>query len=184
MRWPYRGQALVGGDLQTDTQNYLYYLYRKFVIEGVTDIIDRNYSPLDLPVIRYADVLLSWAESLNEQGKTSEAIEKVNEVRKRAGIALLNSNTATTVTGQADLRIRIQNERSIEFAGEGVNYFDQLRWKIWKDRNFYNGNGSKQPWGGIVSPYSFKGDYIYTWPIPASEVQINPNLTQNEGWID
>lgn len=184
MRWPYRGQALVGGDLQTDTQNYLYYLYRKFVIEGVTDIIDRNYSPLDLPVIRYADVLLSWAESLNEQGKTSEAIEKVNEVRKRAGIALLNSNTATTVTGQADLRIRIQNERSIEFAGEGVNYFDQLRWKIWKDRNFYNSNGSKQPWGGIVSPYSFKGDYIYTWPIPASEVQINPNLTQNEGWID
>lgn len=184
MRWPYRGQALVGGDLQTDTQNYLYYLYRKFVIEGVTDIIDRNYSPLDLPIIRYADVLLSWAESLNEQGKTQEAIEKVNEVRQRAGVALLNSNTATTVAGQADLRVRIQNERSIEFAGEGVNYFDQLRWKIWKERTFYDGNGSKQPWGGVVSPYSFKGDYIYTWPIPASEVQINPNLAQNAGWIN
>jgi len=184
MRWPYRAQALVDGDIQTDTQNYFYYLYRKFVIEGVTDIISRNYSPVDMPVIRYADVLLLWAEALNEQGLVSEAVDKVNDIRQRAGIALLNSNTATSVTGQADLRVRIQNERSIEFAGEGVNYFDQLRWGIWKERTFYEENGRKQVWGGIVSSYSFKGDYIHTWPIPASEVQINPNLKQNEGWIN
>lgn len=184
MRWPYRAQALVGGDIQTDTQNYFYYLYRKFVIEGVTGIISRDYSPIDMPVIRYADVLLMWAEALNEQGLVSEAVDKVNEVRKRAGIALLNSNTPTTVAGQADLRVRIQNERSVELAGEGVNYFDQLRWKIWKERTFYEGNGNKQVWGGIVIPYSFKGDYINTWPVPASEVQINPNLKQNDGWIN
>jgi len=184
MRWPYRAQALTGGDIQTDTQNYFYYLYRKFVIEGVTDILNRNYSPIDMPIIRYADVLLLWAEALNEQGLVTEAVSKVNEVRQRAGVALLNSNASTTVTGQADLRVRIQNERSIEFAGEGVNYFDQLRWKIWKDRVFYSGNGSKQVWGGVVSTYSYKGDYIYTWPIPASEIQINPNLTQNDSWIN
>lgn len=184
LRWPYRSQALTGGDIQTDTQNYFYYLYRKFVIEGVTDILNRNYSPIDMPIIRYADILLLWAEALNEQGLVTEAVSKVNEVRQRAGVALLNSNAATTVTGQADLRFRIQNERSIEFAGEGVNYFDQLRWKIWKDKVFYPGNGSKQVWGGVVSAYSYKGDYIYTWPIPASEIQINPNLTQNDGWIN
>ncbi|GAB6119457.1 RagB/SusD family nutrient uptake outer membrane protein [Dysgonomonas termitidis] len=184
MRWPYRAQALINGDLQTDTQNYFYYLYRKFVIEGVTGIISRDYGPIDMPVIRYADVLLLWGEALNEQGLLTEAIDKVNEVRQRAGVALLNSNIATTVSGQADLRVRIQNERSIEFAGEGINYFDQLRWKIWKERTFYEGNGSKQVWGGIVSPYSFKGDYIYSWPVPASEVQINPNLKQNDGWIN
>lgn len=184
MRWPYRAQALTGGDLQTDTQNYFYYLYRKFVYEGVTEIVDRNYGPTDMPIIRYADVLLLWAEALNEQGLVSEAVAKVNEVRKRAGVALLDSNVPTTVSGQTDLRVRIQNERSIEFAGEGVNYFDQLRWKIWKDREFYPGNGSKQVWGGVVSAYSFKGDYIYTWPIPTSEIQINPNLKQNDGWIN
>ena len=184
MRWPYRSQALVDGDIQTDTQNYFYYLYRKFVIEGVTDIVNRNYSPIDMPIIRYADVLLSWAEALNEQGLVSEAIKKVNEVRARAGVALLNSNDATTVTGQDNLRVRIQNERSIEFAGEGVNYFDQLRWGIWKDKEFYSGNGRKQVWGGVVSEYSYKGDYLYTWPVPASEIQINPNLTQNDGWIN
>lgn len=183
MRWPYRAQALTGGDIQTDTQNYFYYLYRKFVITGV-DLESRNYSPIDMPILRYADVLLLWAEALNEQGLTSEAIDKVNEVRGRAGVALLNSNTATTVTGQDDLRTRIQNERSIELAGEGVNYFDQLRWEIWKDREFYSGNGRKQVWGGVVSEYSYKGDYVYTWPVPTSEIQINPNLTQNDGWID
>ncbi|KAB2829383.1 MAG: RagB/SusD family nutrient uptake outer membrane protein [Paludibacter sp.] len=184
MRWPYRAQALVGGDLQTDTQNYFYYLYRKFVIEGVTEILNRNYSPIDMPVLRYADIVLLWAEALNEVGRTDEAVAKVNEVRGRAGVALLNSNAATTVKGTDDLRRRIQNERSIELAGEGVNYFDQLRWKIWKEKVFYPGNGSKQVWGGVVSAYSFKGDYIYNWPIPASETQINPNLTQNEGWIN
>ncbi|OJX91070.1 MAG: RagB/SusD family nutrient uptake outer membrane protein [Paludibacter sp. 47-17] len=184
MRWPYRAQALVGGDLQTDTQNYFYYLYRKFVIEGVTEILNRNYSPIDMPVLRYADIVLLWAEALNEVGRTDEAVAKVNEVRGRAGVALLNSNAATTVKGTDDLRLRIQNERSIELAGEGVNYFDQLRWKIWKEKVFYPGNGSKQVWGGVVSAYSFKGDYIYNWPIPASETQINPNLTQNEGWIN
>lgn len=184
MRWPYRAQAVTGGDIQTDTQNYFYYLFRKFVIEGVTDIVNRNYGPIDMPIIRYADILLLWAEALNEQGLVSEAVAKVNEVRQRAGVALLNSNPATTVTGQDDLRVRIQNERSIELAGEGFNYFDQLRWRIWKDRVFYPGNGSKQIWGSVVSAYSFKGDYIYTWPIPASEIQINPNLTQNDGWIN
>jgi len=184
MRWPYRAQALVGGDLQTDTQNYFYYLYRKFVIEGVTEILNRNYSPIDMPVLRYADIVLLWAEALNEVGRTDEAVAKVNEVRGRAGVALLNSNAATTVKGTDDLRLRIQHERSIELAGEGVNYFDQLRWKIWKEKVFYPGNGSKQVWGGVVSAYSFKGDYIYNWPIPASETQINPNLTQNEGWIN
>jgi hypothetical protein len=184
LRWPYRSQKLINGDIQTDTQNYFYYLYRKFVIEGVTDIESRNYSPIDMPIFRYADVVLAWAEALNEQGLTSEAIIKVNEVRERAGIALLNSNSYTTVTGQEDLRKRIQNERSIEFAGEGVNYFDQLRWGIWKEKTFYSGNGRKQVWGGVVSEYSYKGDYLYTWPVPASEIQINPNLTQNEGWIN
>lgn len=184
LRWPYRGQALVGGDIQTDTQNYFYYLYRKFVHEGVTELVDRNYGPTDMPIIRYADVLLMWAEALNEQGKTLEAVAKVNEVRRRAGVALLNSNEVTMVTGQADLRIRIQRERSIEFAGEGVNYFDQLRWGIWKDKVFYAGSGRKQVWGGVVSEYAWKGDYAYAWPVPASEIEINPNLNQNTGWIN
>lgn len=184
LRWPFRGQAAVGGDIQSDTQINFFYLYRKFVIEGVSGLLDRNYGATDLPIIRYADVLLMWAEALNELNATAAAVEKVNEVRQRAGAALLNSNAATTVKGQEDLRQRIRNERRIEFPGEGINYFDELRWKTWSEKVFRPGSGREQVWGGNVSDYSYKGDFLYTWPIPTGEIQMNPNLVQNPGWID
>lgn len=69
------------------------------------------------------------AEALNEQGKTAEAIEQVNLVRERAGVALLNSNAATQVNGQDDMRTRIQNEYRWETAGEGVSFYEEMRWK-------------------------------------------------------
>ncbi|RXK86604.1 RagB/SusD family nutrient uptake outer membrane protein [Filimonas effusa] len=184
LRWPYRAQALVNGDFQTDTQNFFYYMYRKFVATGTSEIISRDYAPVDAPLIRYADVLLMWAEALNEQGLTNDAIDLVNQVRGRAGVALLNSNAATTVTGKDDMRIRIRNERRVEFPIEGVTYFDELRWGAWKDNVFFTGNGRKQVWGGNVASYSFKADYIYTWPIPLSDIVMNPSLEQNFGWIN
>jgi len=184
MRWPFRGQAEVDGDIQSDTQINFYYFYRKFVSEGVTELVDRNYGPTDFPLIRYADVLLMWAEALNEQGEVSDAVTKVNEVRARAGVALLNSNAATVVAGQDDLRERIRNERRVELPNEGINYYDELRWKTWKDKVFQTGNGKKQIWGDNVSNYAYKGDFLYTWPIPSGEIQMNPNLVQNPGWID
>ena len=68
------------------------------------------------------------------QGKIEEAISAVNQVRARAGAQLLNSNEPTTVTGQEDLRERIRNERYWELLGEDLIYYDELRWKTWKDK--------------------------------------------------
>ena len=186
-RWPYRSEASLNGDLRTDTQSYFYYLYRKFVYEGASETLNRSYGPTDFPILRYADVLLMWAEALNEQGSTADAVAKVNEVRSRAGAAVLqmgNGSLPTYVSDQTNLRERIRNERRVEFPNEGVNYFDELRWKSWKDKVFYTGNGVKQIWGNTVYPYSFKGDYITTWPIPQVEIERNPNLKQNTGWIN
>jgi hypothetical protein len=186
-RWPYRAEAATNGDLRTDTQSLFYYLYRKYVYEGNAETPARDYGPTDFALIRYADVLLMWAEALNEQGLTSDAIAKTNEVRARAGVQVLqNTNAAlpTFITGQTDLRERIRNERRVEFPNEGINFFDEMRWKSWKDKAFADGNGVKQIWGKVVYAYSFKGDYIYTWPIPAVEIERNPNLTQNTGWIN
>lgn len=183
LRWPYRGSDTAEPfDLRTDTNSRFYYLFRKFVAEGSSEIPNRTYSPIDIPLIRYADVVLSLAECLNEQGKTSEAATWVNKVRERAGIALLNSNSYTTVTNQANMRERIRNERRWEFAGEGVNFFDEMRWKTWKDSKFFDGAGLKQIWGSLQYDYSWGGDYLYSWAIPVSEVQKNGNLTQNNGW--
>lgn len=183
LRWPYRGyDTSAPFDLKTDTNNRFYYLFRKFVAEGASEIPNRSYSPIDIPLIRYADVLLSLAECLNEQGKTNEAIPYVNEVRKRAGVAELNSNANTQVSGQSDLRERIRNERRWEFAGEGVDFFDEMRWGTWKETKFFKGAGLKQIWGQVQYNYTWAGDYLYNWAVPKSEIQINSNLTQNTGW--
>ncbi|WP_443944415.1 RagB/SusD family nutrient uptake outer membrane protein [Pedobacter sp. AW1-32] len=184
-RWPYRLESAVNGDLRTDTPDRFYYLHRKFVYEGISEIVNRAYGPTDFPLIRFADVLLMWAEALNEQGQTTEALARLNEVRSRAGIpAVQNSNASlpTFVADQAGLRERIRNERRIEFINEGIDYFDELRWGTWREKVFPAGAGLKQVWGTNVVTYTYLGDYINTWPIPQTERERNPNLTQNPGW--
>ena len=184
LRWPFvQNDISEPFDLRSDTSKYLYYLVRKFVSEG-NELLYREYSPIDVPIIRYADVLLSLAEALNEQGKTNDAIPYVNMVRKRAGVALLNSNSYTTVSGQDDLRQRIQREKRWELACEGALYFDELRWGTWYDSKLFEGSGLKQCWGETSVSWTKNGDYYTKWPIPATERQLNTTLTQNEGWID
>lgn len=187
LRWPaIQSDKAMPFDLRTDSQTFFYYLYRKFVAEGATEIPNREYGGTDYPLIRYADVVLMLAEAINEQGFNAKAVELVNSVRGRAGAALLQSNDAskpTYVNGQENLRQRIRNERRWEFALEGVNLYDEMRWKTLKDF-CKEGNGSKQIWGEIVNPYSWKGDYINVWPIPSTECERNSNLVQNEGWIN
>ncbi|MGX5817357.1 RagB/SusD family nutrient uptake outer membrane protein [Chitinophaga lutea] len=182
-RFPYRSADLT--DLRTDTQQFFYYLYRKFVYEGNTELLNRGFGPIDLPIIRYADVLLMWAEALNEQNDVAGAILKVNEVRARAGMPGLQQADATKgtyVTGQTDMRNRIRNERRVEFPNEGVNYFDEMRWKTWKESTFKTGAGVQQVWGQNTVSYTWPGDYLYNWPIPQAEIERNVNLVQTPDW--
>lgn len=185
LRWPYVGyDAREPFDLKTDTNNKYYYLFRKWVYEG-TDLDGRDYGPIDMPLIRYADVLLMMAEAINEQGFKTEAVDLVNQVRERAGAALLqttNSSLPTYVAGQDDLRDRIRNERRWEMPVEGINLFDEIRWKTWKEKKFYEGNGAKEIWGSKSYNFSWKGDYMYVWPIPRVEIERNSALKQNPGW--
>ena len=184
LRWPFIENDIEAPfDLRTDTKKVFHYLVRKFVSEG-TEHLDRGYSPIDVPLIRYADVLLSLAEALNEQGKTPEAATYVNKVRERAGIALLNSNSYTQVAGQADMRNRIRREKRWELACEGTLYFDELRWGTWYDVKLYDGAGLKECWGQNVVTWTVNGNHYTTWPIPATERQLNTALTQNDGWVD
>jgi hypothetical protein len=184
-RFPFRAEAAVNGDLRTDTQAEYYYLHRKFVYEGNSELLNRAFGPIDFPLIRYADVLLMWAEALNEANDVTGAVAKVNEVRLRAGMPALQRTDAskpTYISGQSDMRERIRNERRIEFLNEGINYYDEIRWKTWKATKFDGANGLRSVWGANIAGYSWGGDHFYTWPIPQAEIQINPNLTQNPGW--
>ena len=184
-RYPYRTLNAPTYDYATDITAMAYYTNRKFVGEGMEIIV--NYSPVDLPLIRYGQVLLWWAEALNESGDLQGAIEKVNEVRNRAGAQPLNSNEPTTVTGKDDMRQRIMNECHWELVAEDVVFFDELRWKTWKDLKFAttddNGavNGMSQWWGKVTYSYKWGGDNYWLLPIPTNAVQID-HLKQNEGY--
>lgn len=189
LRWPYRGyDEKEPFDIRTDTNSKFYYLWRKWVAEGASETPNRSYCPTDMPLIRYADVLLMLAEAINEQGvRLEEAIDVVNQVRGRVDVVLLQSSNAslpTYVKDQADLRERIRNERRWELPLEGVNLFDEMRWGTWKSIKFYEGNGLKQVWGQLEYPYSWLGDYLYQWPIPRKEIEMNRNLQQNPDWIN
>ena len=177
-RWPSVDTPLLG-DVTTDTQNYFYYLYRKFVEEGAGTIPARDQCPTDEPLIRYGDIILQWAEALVEKGELAAAAEKVNLIRGRASVEM----PSVQYTDQADLREKVRKERRIELLLEGVNFFDEMRWRTFKESKFNAGNGIQHVWGAVsVTANSWVGDHLYTWPVPSSEVEKNPNLKKTPGW--
>jgi len=110
--------------------------------------------------IRFADVLLMYAEALNEGGNTAGAATQLNKVRNRAGL----SNT--TASSQAALREAIQHERRLELAFEGHHWFDLVR----------TGTVDAEMGQSINSNY-------YIFPIPTSEIFASDEvITQNPGY--
>ena len=196
LRWPYIGSDNAAPyDLRSDTNDRFYYLFRKYVPEG-REVKDGLNSSIDTPIFRYAGALLSLAGALNEQGKTDEAVQYVNQVRGRIpGLALLNSNEWTTVKGQDDMRTRLMNEYKWELCGEGQLYWKEQRWGTWLDTKLgtnrttvtdpaqMNGaNGMTEIWGTKRYTNNYIGEYVNVFAIPESEIERNPNLTQNPGW--
>lgn len=185
-RWPFRTDNDPTNDLRTDTPTRFYYLHRKYVYEGNSAISDRSQGPTDFPIIRFADILLMWAEALCENGDVSGAMNKVNEVRIRVnmpGLQQSDANKDTFVGGQSDMREKIHDERRREFVNEGVNYFDELRWGTLKEKVFAHNGGLQQCWGENVIDYIWQGEQMYTWAIPQTEIERNDSLEQNQGWM-
>lgn len=108
------GEILLSGGF-TETKIYPY--IKKF---AKTHSLHGNHGT-NWPIYRYAEVLLFLAETLNEQGKSGEAIPFLNQVRNRAGLA------NTTAAGQPDLREAIFKERRVELAFENKRWFDITR---------------------------------------------------------
>ncbi|MDR2475105.1 MAG: RagB/SusD family nutrient uptake outer membrane protein [Bacteroidales bacterium] len=127
--------------------------------------------------LRYADILLSLAECMNELGQTSEAVTVVNEVRARAWGGTLPSDKQWNALSQDEFRNQIMDERIRELCFEGWRRIDLIRTgkfvELIKERN---------PWAkqsGTIQPYNMR------YPIPDKEIRTNDDMSpedQNPGY--
>lgn len=188
LRWPLIDNIAPYWDMWSDKRSTAFYMYKKYNETRKGRYINRDRCHVDLPLIRFTDVVLLLAEAYNENDRLDESIQIFNKVRTRTGVEmppLTNGGTGpNAVLSKEDMRKRIQYERRVELALEGINLFDELRWGTWKESKFNNGSspGRKSWWGRIETTYNWKGDYQTTWPVPNAEVQMNENLIPTEGW--
>ncbi len=142
-----------------------YYYIRKYLDPPTVN----NDSEDNWYVLRYADVLLMYAEALNETGQTAAALPYLNQVRKRVGLA------DKVITAQADLRLAIEQERRVELAFEGHRWFDLVR----------TGRALPvlQAKAAAIGIKTAITENNLLFPIPQSQIDINPDkIKQNPGY--
>lgn len=172
--------------LLTDYNNtYTGYIAMKYV--DPTDQPDPWNSGLNLIKMRYADILLMYAEAKAELGELDGSVQSaLQAIRDRAGIPL---PIDITTMSQAEAIDFIRNERTIELAWEGLHLADIRRWGTAESvlNGFVHGIDIATG-GGTFAPVpgqwnrSFQAPRDYLWPIPASERDLNSNLGQNPGY--
>lgn len=196
---PFKGSTIdvsVGGldysatrqDLGTVTGYYL----RRYIIESCDftpeAVVSGKHSWI---VSRFAEILLSYAEAVNEvlgpdgtnADFTLSARAALNQVRANAGMPNV------TVAGKDEFRKAVQREWRVEFAFEDHRFWDVRRWKIAADTQksvsgveITNAGGTKTYTRKLVENRTWD-DKMYLYPIPQSELFCNPNLgPQNPGW--
>jgi len=175
----------------------------------------------DYIIMRYADVLLIYAEAMIEQNKIDDSVvQAINEVRSRAyGVNYRQTDLYPAVTAgtQETMRKAVRIERRMEFAMENQRLQDLMRWKLaskalngynyimLEPHDLLNNVVNKGLWFWAMTPqidedgladfsalfnagYCTTGakrifpDREYLWPIPTHDMELNPNLTNNEGY--
>jgi len=157
------------------------YQMRKFLPSGAenwqSNGANNQKFKVNHPIIRYAEVLLNKAEALIEKDKLGDARAIISQLRSRAGLTdlvdgsipdleLINGFVDIDDMNKEQLRELVRHERRLELFFEGHRWFDLKRWGILEDvltdAGFANFDPSK---------------HMY-WPIPSSELEINPNLAK------
>ncbi len=137
-----------------------------------------KYTDLNIPLYRYAEVLLIAAESLNEVngGPGSDAYNYINQVRARArlydGVETDYPADLQPGMSQEEFRNAVMEERRVELAFEFKRWFDIKR------RHLITTNYGP----GSAEPHPNVKEYNELYPIPQPEIDKNPNLTQNQGY--
>lgn len=133
--------------------------------KGLIPVAYVNNRGTNWPIIRYADVLLMYAEAANEIGKIEEARNAVNQVRERPTVDMPDLTVDETNTKEKMFQA-IVHERRVELALEYHRFNDLRRWGMAQDTLGHLG-------------YTARNKY---YPIPQIEIDINKNLKQATGW--
>jgi hypothetical protein len=168
-----REYVAVAGDTVNTPYN------RKFLVaQNVND------GGLDWPVIRYADVILMYAEVLNELDDLQGAIDQLNKIRERAFGDQLHNFDIVSIPDKETFRTRVLNERRIELAFENHRWFDLVR--TGKALDFLQVENRLQDWRTgqtLISLELNMQPYQSLYPIPLDEIELSSgNLTQNDGY--
>ena len=169
------------GDLRRDFSMSLgYYDNRKnnewvesrYVCKFMDVPYQNNDASNNYPVIHYADVILMYAEALNQNGKTAEACKYLNMTRRR-GFGYQTTETSPVdlqTTDKAQFALMVEQERRVELAFENHRWFDLIRT------------------GRAVEVMKSKGFSLnetnLICPIPQKQIDVNPKLTQNDYKIE
>ena len=158
------------------------YFWRKYVPEGDWDgtATNREHTPVNYSIIRLADLYLQLAECYNEVEQQDKAVEYINKVRERVGMAQINSGpTHLEARTKKEVFDRIFKERAYELANEGFRDSDLRRWNISHtilNKDEFGITGKR------LLTRKFNKDRDYLWPIPSDEIEKNKLITQNPGW--
>lgn len=159
------------GVFKDGTNPKIYYWAKKFVYS----VPILNEGETDWPVLRYADVLLMYAEALNQNDKTDDALTYVSKTRVRANLSVLSG------LSKADTQLAIEKERRLELCFEGHRWHDLIRWgkEVTTMQAFKTKYLSIDP---RLSNMSVTADRKL-FPVPYREINLNPLLLpQNQGY--
>ncbi|MHA4810788.1 RagB/SusD family nutrient uptake outer membrane protein [Flavitalea flava] len=165
--------------IETELDGVLYYNLgdywpgvQKFLYDNPADFA-ANRSVVNMPIIRFADVLLIFAEADNmaNGAPTAAAVDAINKVIDRGNGYVPNADDplATTAMSMEDFDTKVIQERDYELCFEMDRWFDLIRKHILKEKSLpeYQINFSED-------------DYL--WPIPSNDIRVNPLLVQNHGY--
>lgn len=165
--------------------------------------VQTNSEGYDYPVIRYAEVLLNYAEAVYERDDAISDYDlniSLNLVRNRINKSMPKlSNNLVTANG-LNMREEIRRERTVELFNEGFRIDDLKRWKTAETempKDFlgikWTGTEYATKWPNVSYAKNSDGYIIletgrkweskhYLYPLPTDQLQLNPNLKQNPGW--
>lgn len=165
------------------------YYMRKFLSEAATwNQASNTNARRPWMVLRYAEVLLNYAEALNEaQGPVADVYKYVNQVRQRTGVAMPVLPAGLT---KDQMRLRIQNERRVELCFEGHRFFDVRRWKLGEELLNKPVTGMRIEKTG-TNTYTYTrfqveqrvfADKNYLFPFSQNDINRQPAVIQNTGY--